>query len=423
MSAGLAIQAKSMAARAQRSQLGQGAILTNPSGLRRFRSALGDALYTPVQIGCWGDSITEGVGTESPSSITSNIVADSDGWAGQLRTLFSRRFGTLAGGAITPFFSGTDTRVTRSGAPSIDNTIGPMKWGGRLKSGTSDVFEFTTPPCTAIDICYYAGGSADSSLIGGFSYQIDGGTITTGLAAGVNASPGYKVLTITGLPATAHTIRLAGLHATNLQHITGIRYHNNQGVVLSRWARAGWTILDTLGIGETSRNASCIGNSYNQSRMAAMWGGYGEHLTIIALGQNDASLQNVAMNGGETYTTPDVYEAYLRQAVAMVTGYGGCTLLLNTALPPASGSTVPVGGKSYYSYHEAARRIAHDTDHVAHLSIADRWGMTNDSTAAENVALAMLSSPHSVHPSRRGYGDIAGALIQTLFRHDLVTKP
>lgn len=420
MSAGLAIQAKAIAARAQASQLGQGAILTSPWGLRRFRAALGEALYAPVQIGCWGDSITEGVGTENAGNVVSNVVADRDGWPGQLRVLLAQRFGTLAGSAICPYYSGTDSRVVRSGAPTSDSTVGAMKQGGRLK--TTDAFEFTTPACTAVDILYYAGGASDGILTGGFSYQIDGGTVTTGLATGVSASPGYKVLTVSGLSNTAHVVRLVGLHASNVQHISGIRYHNGQGVVVSRWARAGWTLLDALGIGETARNNACVGNAYNQSRVAAMWGAYGEHLTIIALGQNDGTLQNVAMNGGATYPTVDVYEGYLRQAVAQVASYGGCTLLLNTALPPSGGVTVPAGGQSYYAYHDAARRIARDTDHVAHLSMADRWGRNGDASNNETGPLGMLSGSTSVHPSRRGYGDMAGALLQTLLRHDLVSR-
>ncbi|MFD1107100.1 hypothetical protein [Sphingobium olei] len=426
MSAALAIQAKAIAARAMRSQLSQGAVLTSPAGLRRFRAALGDALHAPVHIACWGDSITEGVGTENSTSIVSNSVADMQGWPGQLRSLLAARQGLPGGGAMTPFFSGSDSRVTRSGTPTSDSVIGPMKWGARIKS--SDMVEFTTPACTAIDILYWAGGTTDGSVIGGFTYQIDGGTVTTGLAGGANATPGYRVLSLTNLANSVHVVRLVGGHATNVQHVSGIRYHNGQGVVVSRWGRAGWTVPDMLGIGESSRNNAATGSAHSRSRLLSAIGGFGEHLTIVALGQNDATLQNVAMGGGSggeaigtLYPTVETYEAQLRSVVAGVVAAGGCCLLLNTALPPSGGVTVPAGGQPYYAYHEAARRIAADTDHVAHLSLADRWGRAGDASMAENVSLGLLSASTSVHPSRRGYGDIAGALVQTLLRPDLVS--
>lgn len=426
MSAALAIQAKAIAARAARNQLAQGAILTNPAGLRRFRAALGDALYAPVHIACWGDSITEGVGTENSSNILSNLVADTQGWPGQIRALLAARLGLPGGGAITPFFTGSDSRVAKTGSPVADSVIGPMKWGARIKS--ADMVEFTTPACTAVDILYWAGGSADGSVIGGFTYQVDGGALTTGLVGGANATPGYRVLSLTGLVNSAHVVRLVGGHASNVQHISAIRYHNNQGIVVSRWGRAGWTVPDMLGIGEASRNNAATGSAYSRARLLAAIGGYGEHLTIIALGQNDATLQNVSMGGGSggeavgiVYPNVETYETSLRSVVNSVTAAGGCCLLLNTALPPPGGATVPAGGQPYYAYHEAARRIATDADHVAHLSIADRWGRSGDMSLAENVSMGLLSAATSVHPSRRGHGDIAGALAQTLLRPDLVT--
>lgn len=400
--------------------------LYNPRGLRRFRAKLGNALYAPVHIGCHGDSITEGVGTENSTSIVSNSVADLRGWPGQLRSLFAARYGTLGGGAITPFFSGTDSRVTRDAGVTADLTIGPCIWGGRIRSDRP--VTFTTPACTAIDILYFGGDTADGTLNGGFTYQIDGGAVTQGLASGNNtgATKGYKVLSITGLANTTHTITLAGISATNSQHITAIRYHNNQGVTVSRWGRAGWTIADYLGVGESSRNNAATSNAYNRSRLAAQFGAWNEALTIISLGQNDGTLQQTLMGGGTggeaigpVYTTPDYYEARLREAVANIAALGGCTLLVNTALPPSGGVTVPSGGQAYYAYHQACRRVASDTDHVAHLSIADRWGMTGDTSSAENVTLGMLSDVASVHPSTQGYGDYANAMFEALMRPDL----
>ncbi|MET0238468.1 MAG: hypothetical protein ABW184_01095 [Sphingobium sp.] len=425
MSAALAIQAKQIASRAQTTQLGQGAILTNPRGLRRFRAALGDALFSPVHIGCYGDSITEGVGTENASSIPNTPVADRDGWPGQIRAALARRFGTFGGGAILPFFSGTDSRVTLTGSVTADNGLGPCVRGGRVRTDRS--MAFTLPSCTAFDIIYWAGGSADGTLIGGFEYSTDGGsTWTTGLAGGVNASPGFRILKVTGLADAVRTVTIRGLHATNLQHVTGVRYHNSQGVVVSRWGRAGWTVLDTLAIGEGTRNSAAVNIAYARERMLAMFGGFQEHLTVISLGENDANLQLVPMGGGTggeaigpLYTTPDTYETCLRQIVSRVVAAGGCALLLNTALRPVG--AVPAGGQSYYAYHQAARRIAGDTDHVAHLSMADRWGRDGDISAAESLALGMFSSSTSVHPSRRGYGDMANALLQTLLRQDLIS--
>ena len=391
-------------------------------GLRRWRALLTTATIQALHINAFGDSITEAVGTEGNVAITDNIIADSKGWPGQLRNLFAAKFGTNPGGLITPKFSGTDTRVSLSGSPTTDTSVITTTYGARLNN--SQTFTANLPVCKTADILHYAGGATDGSLIGGYTYTVDGGSSQTGLAAGVNASPGYKYTNVGTLSEATHAIVVTGGHATNTQVIAGVRYHDGKGVTVSRHARSGFTILDLHARGTISAG-SISGGVVNQTTAARVMGffaaAFGSHLNIIAVGENEATKQLQATSAGE-YTDLTTYEAYLRAMVAAQATAGGCTLLVSWAPPPNNGaSAVPAGGASRLAYHAVMKKIAGDTDHVAHLDIADIWGVDGDWTVLDRYDDGFFAAQATVHPSVLGYGVLAAIMFRVLMQEWVAT--
>lgn len=390
--------------------------LTRPEGLRRFKARLGGAMSEMVYILCFGDSITDGVGVIDPAGLIDNYVGDRFGWPGQLRQLLAARFGTLPSTIITPAFDGSDSRVALGGSPGFDTTRSSFAKARRLNS--SHTVTFQTEDCTGFDILLYAGGSGDGSLIGGCAYAVDGGSAVTALASGVNATPGHLSVPVTGLAKGPHSIAIKGLHASNLQVLVGIRPRGDAGVSVGRMSKAGWTLSDALGRGAAGRNNAVVGNAAGAAALAALFAGaYGSHLNIIALGENDAALQNDVYAGTTEPLAlqPNLvnYEANLRAAVAAQAAVGGCTLLLSTALPPPGGSVSP-GPASRMDFHYVCQRIASDMDHVAHLDLAMSFGIFGDSGSAEAVSLGLHSSATSVHLSKRGYGVSAQTIAAAL---------
>ena len=390
-------------------------------GLRRWYALLATASIQAIHANCYGDSITEAVGTEGNVAISDNIIADSKGWPGQLRNLFAAKFGTNPGGLITPKFSGTDTRVSLSGSPTTDTSVITTTYGARLNSSQS--FTANLPVCKTADILYYAGGSTDGSLIGGFTSTVDGNA-SVSLAAGVNASPGYKALNVGALSEATHAVVVTGGHATNTQVIAGVRYHDGKGVTVSRHARSGFTILDLHARGTISAGGISGGtiNATTAARVMNFFAAaFGANLNIIAVGENDATKQLIATSAGE-YTNLATYEAFLRAMVAAQANAGGCTLLVSWSPPPVGGSAVPDGGATRMAYHAVMKKIASDTDHVAHLDITDIWGVDGDWAKIERYNDGFFSAAATVHPSVLGYGNIASILFRVLTQDWIATE-
>lgn len=396
--------------------LAPAAILTNPSGLDRFRAKYANAATQTVHIGCFGDSITEGV--IGSQTLTDNVYADQVSWAGQLRVLFANAFGSNPAGLITPAFAGTDTRVSTSGSPNTDATCVPTTYARRLTN--AQTFTAIAPASRTADILYYAGGSSDGTLNGGFNYTVDGGASQVGLASGNNPTPGFFAKNVGVLTNASHTYVVTGASA-NLQVVAGVRYHDGFGVSVSRYAKAGFTVLDLLtrGYASPGSNGNIPGGTPNAVGIARVMGFYaaafGNDLNIIAVGENDATKQQTATAANEL---PDVatYESYLRQMVAAQSTAGGCTLLLSTSPPQIGGQVVPTGGQPRLAYHAAMKRIASDTPNVSHLDISDVWGVSGDWASPASISAGFFANPPSVHPGVSGYGSMAAILYRVLTR-------
>ena len=85
--------------------------LIRPTGLRRWRAALGDAQFCAIKqpvISCVGDSITQGAyANNATSAISSQFPYFRErGWVAQLRALFAKVYGDPGEGFIYPHTSG-----------------------------------------------------------------------------------------------------------------------------------------------------------------------------------------------------------------------------------------------------------------------------------------------------------------------------
>jgi len=373
--------------------LGGGVPVYSPLGLRRIRRQLEDAQFKVASINAVGDSITFGWGSDNadPNYPTGNLsaptdaIGDSAGWVGQLRRMLAAQYsgvGTGRAGFIGPKQTGAVLSGSGGGTPGEGQGI--HNYALYLVSGAT--LTYTVPACTNIDIYYW-----ESSGTGAFTVTIDGNANTVAFGSGNEV---YKVVSYTGLANTTHTVAITTAAITTQ---CGLRYHSGYGVAVGRFGRAGFSASDSIGLGDFNvlTPAASKANALNSYAMVA------NALNIVAFSNNDFSRQ--ASYGNSIAE----YESTLRAIVAKTTSAGGCTLLLGmTARDPAhpSPATGPVAQSAYW---DVMRKIAQDTDHVAHARMVDVMG---DWAVARAAGLLVDGE----HPSRMGHGLIASSLFRLL---------
>jgi hypothetical protein len=378
----------------------------NPRGLRRFRAALDGGTSSLAHIVCFGDSITEGVGVDDPTTIPNYTNSDDLGWPGQLSTLFARQFGLPRAGCLTAnTHASPDARVTRSAGVTDLATTGPMQTGVQFtnvsNAGGPGVITFSAPSCTGFDILVYQSTSG-APTTGAFKYSVDGGAAVSV----ANTNLGYRAVSVTGLSQNAHTIAISG-DSNAPTYLFGIRYHSGAGVTVSRFAKAGGILLDAFGLGAPfPGNNTGVGNPPAQARLAASFGAWSPDLTIIAFAYNDWLAQMTAQTSG-LKSDPATYRTYLQMAVDSAIAAGGSVLLLGEPRGPAA--STPAGGASFDAYLDVLKTIARNTDHCSALLTTELW-----KSPADAVALGLHSATTSVHPSRRGHGSIARMTYEAL---------
>lgn len=374
--------------------LGFGYTVTNPRGLRRFRRALDDALMTPAKIYCVGDSVTFGIGANGTGTET-DLQGHTNGWAGQLRTLFGLQYGA-EGATINPTESSFVAAANIGAQQSTVGLAGLARYGNSTGPGT---LTFTLPACTAFTIIYYENNGADGgSVTGGFSYAVDGGGATTVNYGG--AAQSYLGVGVSGLSNAAHTVVITGVSANNFQ-ICGIRYRGNTGVSVSRFGQPGWSTADMLGTG--TANSGGLSNAYVTQRLLKAFSMQSPDLVIPSLGINDWAQQ---FSAG---TTPAVYKANLQSICTQVVDNGGCVLLLSENY---SNATQPANGSPQSAYFDVSDELARTNEHVAHMRVSDLLGSWQTASGAS------LMYDNS-HPNRRGHGAIARLVHRVLTQHPI----
>lgn len=374
--------------------IGGGLRLISPLGLRRARRQFDDAQSQVAPVNAVGDSITNGWGADNiavnyPStpavSAPTDAIGNSDGWVGKLRNLFAARFsGAGAGraGFIAPQQTGAVLSGTGGGTPSEGQGI--HNFALYLVSGA--ILTYTVPACTNIDVYYW-----ESSGTGAFTVTIDGSGNSVAFGSGDQV---YKKVSFTGLANTTHTVVITTAAITTQ---VGLGYHSGYGVTIGRFGRGGFGASDSIGLGDFNvlTPAASKANALNSYGMIA------NALTIVAFSNNDYRRQDAYGNSLAEY------ESSLRAIVAKVAAAGGCTLLLAMTERDPAHPTPANGPIAQLAYWDIMKKIAQDTDHVAHARMIDVLG----AWAVAKAAGLLLDGEH---PSRPGYGLIAASLFGLL---------
>lgn len=246
------------------------------------------------------------MGVENTDDVINNDVSVSRGWPGQLATRFAGLLGIGEGGLVTAQYPGiADNRVDGIGATNL-NRSGPMNSGVSVTNvsngGAPGTVTFTLPVSTQIDILVYQSTNG-APTTRAFKYSVDDGADV----AVANTDQKYRGIAITGLAASTHTVKLKG-DSTAASYFFGVRHSMGKGVVVGRFARPGWTMLDAFGLGS---NANMFGNAGALARIADAWGAWSSHLTIITFNHNDCGYQANANPSG-LYSTTTTYRNICR---------------------------------------------------------------------------------------------------------------
>jgi lysophospholipase L1-like esterase len=375
-------------------------LCVSPDGLRRARRALDDAQFSPMSVMCIGDSISDGWGSDNPSvnypsttsaSAPSAVNAELYSYPSQLRNLFASRF---VGRGVNPagFLHAKHNLATLSGGGSPGEQQGLHGNKAIYLNGGGSSLTFALPACTAVDVLYWEASSSQDLVI-----TIDGGTPTTIThlsGTGVNTGTGtYKWASVTGLSNATHSVVLT----SGLIVICGIRYHSGYGVAVGRMAVAGRSASDSIGVGDF--NVESVATSRANALIA--YQATPNALNIVAFSNNDYSRQ---ASYGNSLTE---YEATLRAIVAQGAAAGGCTLLLGLTMRDLAHPTAATGPIQQVAYWDVMRKIAVDTDHVAHVRLIDMMGSYVTASAAGQMT-------DGEHPKRVGHGLIANSVFQLL---------
>lgn len=368
-------------------------LLYKPEGLRRWWAALAAALDTQVGLACIGDSITAGTGADDTGAANppaSSIVTQKS-YPAQLRRLFAQQYGDPGLGLIR----GGDDRITQGAGVSSSASVGVL--GGSRVLDNTETLTYAISG-TEINIMWWSNNSAP--VTGTFKYNVDG-TGDVAVNPGTTADT-YGVTTISGLSDAAHTLVITGTSA-NQAYIAGVWARRlTSGVLVHRAGIPGYTAYQLASKNQTASASRQEGVRRSTSVTLP------QKLTIICVGHNDWDQQNNATFGPPT---PTSYKAQLLEWITTAVGGGSCVLILNQIPPPAA--QVPSGGEVYpiSAYWDAARQLANENDHVAHLKLSDLYGTQAN---AEGLGLMLTGS---VHSNSKGYGDIARVL------HRILTMP
>lgn len=372
-----------------------GLLVRNPSNLRRWSIALGDAYGAvgkqPV-LTCVGDSITAGfsaINTTPPLGSLTNAdraVFRKYGWVGTLRSLLAARYGDAGEGYMFPapianIPNLVEDRVTLSGVYSNSITVGPQESGIALTLDKSLTF-VTTEACTQLDIiAWWAAGTSAP-----FTYTVDGGGSQTGPT--MSGSDTMYTHSITGLSDAVHTLVING-PATLRCDIGGVVARKATGVLVHRMGRGSASTAITAG---TTLGAPSV----HQNRVLnATFTQTATDLAIIMMRYND----------WEADMSKATFKANIQKMADVVVAGGGCVLLI----PDPRGNPTGTRVLADSVYLDAMREISDATDHVACTDLDAVW-------VSYAAALAAGLLVDNVHPGSKGQGSIARMMFDVVTR-------
>jgi len=357
--------------------------LTNPRGLDRWFNALADAERDPARLWWCGNSVMDGVSTDTTTT-PSDTHKDTFGAAAILRNLFSREFDENPGFVVPA----ADTRWSNSG--TIVNTSGTTVTGpsgvrASLMSSSATKTITTPYPCTSIRMHYYSGPS-----LGAFTVSIDGGDAVA--VNGVNENPAaYASYLFTGLSDATHEVVITA-SASNA-FFCGLECHSGRGVVIGKFGGPSRSLKDSYGTGSTSSGASAGG----QERAKRGYAMGSPDCVVFGFVRNDWKSQ-----GAVAYSVSD-YVADLEQIYGYISDAGGCFLVVGE---PDDKESETVTGLAYGpvtldQYHLAAKSWAATKDHASFMWLKDIYGTWAEADANGFYRLSPGSSDE-IHPGRIG---------------------
>jgi lysophospholipase L1-like esterase len=359
----------------------------NPSGLRRFRAALGAALFKIVPIYCVGDSLTYGQGGDDNTGNANNIPDNTQGWVGQLRSLFAKTYGDPGEGYLFCF----DSRAVITGALNGVTTTeysGPLKRAYRHQSGQKTVI---TVPATGV--AYVS--VIQPNKTGDVSLTWQKNTVAQGNVATMT-NTGTPI--VTDIPVTGGDVIEVDGPASGNAYLAGWIFKSatpSSGVRVHRIGQGGNVIGDM--IGGTNNGTPKYTSAQQAQAIQSHYNFDGTGLVVVSFGVNDQVFQG---GGGTTYQnniTPAVYQTLLQQVCTQATADGHCVLILGE---PRNGGGLGSPGTEA-DYQAARQAVTLATDHVACIEISDIWG-----TTAQSQALG-LTVAGTAHPKQAGHGDMA----------------
>lgn len=382
-----------------------GAVLPRPilyeaKDLRRWRAAAGDALFSKPPIVCVGDSITFGQGGDNNPAVPSNIPDNTNGWVGQLRSLLGSSELTGASNPGEGYIFANDSRVTNEAGVFNNFCNGPLRNACRLKAGQK------------LKIIVPAGvkeiGIIQANMAKAFN---EGGTkladVTGASKLGAGAEVPLTALTNTNLPITTfikvaegEELQILGPGAAQTYIVGLLLLTEKNGIAVHRVGIAGYVSGDMLGgqkLGVLLQAASAE-NQQIAARALYKFTAAEVGLLIISFLANDQQFQLAGGNENERGVTKTLYREWHEQVAKQAVEDGWCVLLLGEPRSPSAAASPAVPPDEYLA---GLKAFAERTDHVAFCDIGEYWG-----TPAESSEIG-LTEINSVHPLRKGHGDIA----------------
>lgn len=367
------------------------AVLTNGQNLAASARLLRAARYRPFNLAVAGNSIVVGQYAENVGTIDDSVLRHR-GFVGQMRSLFAERYGAPGEGVVIL----GDSRVTKSGASNISTTGITQNTGMRLDAAAEYVEIATGEPCTEVWI--HGWWESDAKCPNSIFYTVDGGGSTEAVI-GPLGSDKYWTYKITGLSDAAHTIRVTGQDAEQID-LAGFQLVNTLtdggGVRVHRYHSSGGYVSDASGVFYLSTGTAA---SALRNRILTLGTGmaHSADLLVLAFGANE-----VTPTGESAGWTSTKYETELRSVVDYATATHGCDVLLVTTGRRTTG--LGTNGEFDEAIHA---EIAADTARVAHLNVAADWGTWTQADAKGFMY-------DTVHPNLTGHSHMAHLIHQAL---------
>ncbi|URI08928.1 hypothetical protein MW290_25505 [Aquincola tertiaricarbonis] len=370
---------------------------TNIAALKSFAPVLAGATSSEVYITATGDSLIQ-LGGDT-TNLSSDTLAERDGFLAQLRAQLNARLGTPDGGQwIAVEAAPSDTRVANSTSPATTpvNQFGPYN-AYRNSGGTITQRRAMALQSAGMSITFNVVGryldveiwENAGTYVGTATWTVDGGgggTINSN--GGGGATDTYRTVRLDLGTDAAHTVVISWASGNTM--ITGATVTRGRGVVTRRFGYGG------------SKASTWVGLTAKQTRTSFQT--LTTHLHIIRFSYNDWN--NQVADG----LTIAQFQANIQTLINAALANASVKAVLLVADPATSSAdNKPI---SYRAFADAMKALA-----VGQVAFFDVDAATNSTFAAGNSAGYYVDF---VHRSGGGYGAETRALAEVLTSSSLL---